>query len=44
MQQFIGSFYNESELNTLFEKSKGDSLELIFLLRLFMDFVEVKLH
>ena len=27
--QFIGSFYTESELNTLFKISKGDPLELI---------------
>ena len=31
MQQFIGNFYNESELDTLFEKSKGDPLELIII-------------
>lgn len=35
MQQLIGSFYNESELNTLFEKSKGDPLELIIFITAF---------
>lgn len=35
MQQFIGNFYNESELNTLFEKSKGDLLELIIFITAF---------
>lgn len=35
MQQFIGSFYNESELNTLFEKSKGEPLELIIFITAF---------
>ena len=35
MQQFIGSFYNESELNTLFEKLKGDPLELIIFITAF---------
>ena len=35
MQQFIGSFYNESELNILFEKSKGDPLELIIFITAF---------
>lgn len=33
--QFISSFYNESELNRLFEISKGDSLELIILITAF---------
>ena len=33
--QFIGSFYNESELNKLFEISKGDPLELIILIATF---------
>lgn len=35
MEQFIGSFYTESELNTLFEKSKGDPLELVVLVTAF---------
>lgn len=35
VEQFIGSFYNENELNTLFEKSKGDPLELIIFLTAF---------
>lgn len=35
MEQFIGSFYNENELNTLFEKSKGDPLELVVLVTAF---------
>ena len=35
MQLFIGSFYNESELNILFEKSKGDPLELIIFITAF---------
>ena len=35
VEQFIGSFYNENELNTLFEKSKGDILELIIFLTAF---------
>ena len=34
-EQYIGSFYNESELNTLFEKSKGDPMELIILVAAF---------
>ena len=33
--QFIGSFYNETELNKLFEISKGDPLELIILITAF---------
>lgn len=33
--QFINSFYNESELNKLFEISKNDSLELIILITAF---------
>ena len=33
--QFIGGFYNESELNKLFEISKGDPLELIILITSF---------
>lgn len=35
VEQFIGSFYNENELNTLFEKSKGDPLELVIFLTAF---------
>lgn len=35
VEQFIGSFYTESELNTLFEKSKGDPLELVVLVTAF---------
>lgn len=35
MEQFIGSFYTENELNTLFEKSKGDPLELVVLVTAF---------
>lgn len=35
IEQFIGSFYTESELNTLFEKSKGDPLELVVLVTAF---------
>ncbi len=35
VEQFIGSFYSESELNTLFEKSKGDPLELVIFLTAF---------
>ena len=35
IEQFIGDFYNENELNTLFEKSKGDPLELIIFLAAF---------
>ena len=35
IEQFIGKFYSESELNTLFEKSKGDPLELIIFLTAF---------
>lgn len=34
-EQFIGSFYNETELNMLFEKSKDDPLELIILITAF---------
>ena len=34
-EQFIGSFYTENELNTLFEKSKGDPLELVVLVTAF---------
>ena len=29
IEQFIGNFYNENELNTLFKISKGDPLELV---------------
>lgn len=29
--QFIGNFYSETELNILFESSKGDPLELVIL-------------
>ncbi len=32
---FVGSFYSENELNTLFEKSKNDSLNLVILLTAF---------
>lgn len=35
IEQFISSFYTESELNTLFEKSKNDPLELIILITAF---------
>ena len=35
IEQFISSFYTESELNTLFEKSKNDPLELIILVTAF---------
>ena len=35
IEQFIDSFYTESELNTLFEKSKGDPLELVVLVTAF---------
>lgn len=35
IEQFIGSFYTESELNTLFEKSKDDPLELVVLVTAF---------
>ena len=35
VEQFIGSFYSENELNTLFEKSKGDPLELVIFLTAF---------
>ena len=35
IEQFIGDFYNESELNILFKKSKGDPLELIIFLAAF---------
>lgn len=35
IEQFIGSFYSENELNTLFEKSKGDPLELVIFLTAF---------
>lgn len=34
-EQFIGSFYNENELNELFEKSKGDPMELMILITAF---------
>ena len=34
-EQYIGSFYNENELNELFEKSKGDPMELIILVTAF---------
>ena len=29
IEQYIGSFYNEKELNDLFEKSKDDPLNLM---------------
>jgi len=32
---FVGSFYSENELNTLFEKSKNDPLHLVILLTAF---------
>lgn len=32
---FVGSFYSENELNTLFEKSKNDPLNLVILLTAF---------
>lgn len=35
IEQFISSFYTKSELNTLFEKSKNDPLELIILVTAF---------
>ena len=35
VEQFIGNFYSENELNALFEKSKGDPLELIIFLTAF---------
>ena len=35
IEQFIGSFYTESELNTLFEKFKDDPLELVVLVTAF---------
>ena len=35
VEQFIGNFYSENELNTLFEKSKDDPLELIIFLTAF---------
>lgn len=34
-EQYIGSFYNENELNELFEKSKDDPMELIILITAF---------
>lgn len=34
-EQYIASYYNETELNELFEKSKGDPLELIILITAF---------
>lgn len=34
-EQYIGSFYNENELNELFEKSKDDPIELIILITAF---------
>ena len=35
IEQFIGSFYNETEFNILFEKSKDDPLELVIFLTAF---------
>ncbi len=35
IEQFIGKFYNENELNTLFEISKGDPLELVIFVTAF---------
>ncbi len=35
IEQFIGKFYNENELNTLFEISKGDPLELVIFITAF---------
>lgn len=35
IEQFIGNFYNENELNTLFEISKRDPLELVIFLTAF---------
>jgi len=34
-EQFIGGYYNQNELNTLFEKSKDDPLELVILVAAF---------
>ena len=35
VEQYIGSYYTQTELNTLFEKSKGDPLEVIILVTAF---------
>ena len=35
IEQFIAQFYNENELNTLFEVSKGDPLELVIFITAF---------
>ena len=34
-KQYIGGFYNENELNKLFEKSKDDSMEFMILMTAF---------
>lgn len=35
VEQYIGSYYTQTELNTLFEKSKGDPLEVVVLITAF---------
>ena len=35
VEQYIGSYYTQTELNTLFEKSKGDPLEVVILITAF---------